>query len=429
MQPAHGGPLLSSAELTIAVRPRPNGTLEMKLTPQVNVVQSRSPGRHNHVPVLDGLRGMAIVLVMFEHFHLPKVGHSSPDPHYLGFSSAGWIGVDLFFVLSGYLITGILLDTKLSPNYFRNFYARRALRIFPLAFGFLFFLFVVVAGVHPWLSEGYRQAVAHQWWFWCYLTNVYVAMNGSWSVAPGVGHFWSLAIEEQFYLIWPLVVFLSNPTQLRRFCLALILGALVLRIYLVVSGYNPIAVYVLTPTRMDSLAFGAILALVSRGKELSDVALKANRRILFLAAVALGCLCLWRHGWSEQDSVVQTIGYTIQGMFFASLLLHVQGAGSSGRIARFFGTATLRKIGHYSYAMYVLHPMVGGFLEPRLLRFATRAALPWHESQLLFLVLGIAATFAVAAISWYLLESRFLSLKRYFGPESRGRPFVLPSTD
>jgi len=372
---------------------------------------------------------MAIVLVMFEHFHLPSVGHSSPDPHYLIFSSAGWIGVDLFFVLSGYLITGILLDSKPSPNYFRNFYARRALRIFPLAFGFLFFLFVVIAKVHPWLSEGYHQAVAHQWWFWCYLTNIYVAINGSWSVAPGVGHFWSLAIEEQFYLIWPLVVFLSTPVQLRRFSVALIVSALGLRIYLVIAGYNPIAVYVLTPTRMDSLALGAILALVSREKALSELALKANRRILILAAVALGCLCLWRQGWSEQDSVVQTIGYTIQGIFFASLLFHVQGVGSRGWVAKIFGTASLRRIGRYSYAMYVLHPMIGGFLEPRLLRFAKRAALPWHESQLLFLAIGIAATFAVATLSWYLLESRFLSLKRYFEPEGAGRPFALPTSE
>src|SRR5438445_1418758 len=176
-------------------------------------------------------------------------------------SRTGWIGVDRFFVLSGFLITGILYDAKESNHYFRNFYVRRVLRIFPLYYGALIIFLVVL----PWLRPGNpavqsmtRDAV----WYWTYLSNVRIAHNGG--DFGAIGHFWSLAIEEQFYLIWPVVVLALRRRQLQACCLACVIGALFVRVGLNVAG-NETAAFVLTPARIDALAVGAYLALSARG--------------------------------------------------------------------------------------------------------------------------------------------------------------------
>jgi peptidoglycan/LPS O-acetylase OafA/YrhL len=157
------------------------------------------------VPVLDGLRGLAILLVMLHHFFQNYV----PEPVWIdrlvfGLMGCGWFGVDLFFVLSGFLITGILYDAKGADRYFLNFYARRTLRIFPLYYAVLVLLFVLLPRVpHPLAADYVSDSAPDQLWFWLYLTNFRIALNGGWysHLVPSV--FWSLAIEEQFYVLYP----------------------------------------------------------------------------------------------------------------------------------------------------------------------------------------------------------------------------------
>src|SRR5687767_2907742 len=164
------------------------------------------------IPALDGLRGIAIILVMLHHFtyYRPNSGIDAQIASVLFF---GWAGVDLFFVLSGFLITGILLDTRDSKRYFSTFYARRTLRIFPLYYLVLLLAFVVLPkfpALHPvLLGQVGPVDLPPQWPYWLYLTNFSIA-DGGW-VHGWVDVAWSLAIEEQFYLVWPLMIWLCPP--------------------------------------------------------------------------------------------------------------------------------------------------------------------------------------------------------------------------
>src|SRR5688572_7114217 len=149
-----------------------------------------------HIPALDGLRGIAVLIVLGFHIF----------PNHVKF---GWAGVDLFFVLSGFLITGILLESKGTPNYYRNYLAKRTLRIFPLYYFFLIVFFIVFPLV------GYSDSIYNydylsstQSWYWLYIQNWRIFFDPHYPGEDIISHFWSLAIEEQFYIFWPLVIYL-----------------------------------------------------------------------------------------------------------------------------------------------------------------------------------------------------------------------------
>src|SRR5262249_55951728 len=212
---------------------------------------------------LDGVRGVAILLVMLFHFGAVVSEGGAPT----GAASklvqravgAGWCGVDLFFVLSGFLITGILYDTKGQPGYYRTFYARRTVRIFPLYYGLLVASFLV----RPWAGLGPPAPEGYQGWFWLYLANVLRVVHGG-EACGRLEHFWSLAVEEHFYLIWPFVVRTLGRAALLRACVGVGVAALAFRAFAVAKGW-PFAAYMLTPARVDTMAVGAWLALAARG--------------------------------------------------------------------------------------------------------------------------------------------------------------------
>src|SRR3954471_24953128 len=170
-----------------------------------------------HLPGLDGVRGVAILLVMAIHFVGDATAYTRLQALVVKAAGYGLLGVDLFFVLSGLLITGLLLDAKGQTHYFRNFYARRTLRIFPLYYFVLAILFLVLPRLWP-LTPLMEDARAHQGWLWTYTANFYIAARSSWAALTYVTHFWSLAIEEHFYLLWPLVVFCFRRQILERIC-------------------------------------------------------------------------------------------------------------------------------------------------------------------------------------------------------------------
>src|SRR3954466_6828035 len=197
------------------------------------------PMPSGHIATLDGLRGVAILLVMLCHFLglLHTGNHRLDSLLHLGFGH-GWVGVNLFFVLSGFLITGILLDAKSSPRYFRNFYARRTLRIFPLYYGVLFVCFAILPLFPGSNSADFLALRSRQGWLWTYCTNIKIVLDGDWKFATpllDLGHFWSLAVEEHFYLVWPLLVFLLPTRALVKACIGVIVVAGLARTWWVIA--------------------------------------------------------------------------------------------------------------------------------------------------------------------------------------------------
>ena len=212
---------------------------------------------HRSIPELDGVRGLAILLVLLFHFGARPQG----VPRLLtGLFALGWTGVDLFFVLSGFLITGILIRTKECSNYFRSFYARRALRIFPL------YVLTIVAYFYIALPIAHHFGKWSSWdnslgtWYWLHISNWQSSFGNE---VPLLTHYWSLAIEEQFYLLWPLVVFFLPNSKLPHICIMIIAVSFGLRcIFQVQLDLYPSLLCRLTPFRLDALAFGGLLATI-----------------------------------------------------------------------------------------------------------------------------------------------------------------------
>ncbi|MGC1670751.1 MAG: acyltransferase, partial [Candidatus Acidiferrales bacterium] len=175
----------------------------------MNLTTSRGERMQRRIPQLDAVRGVAILVVMLHNISFKySVFHSQQ------LFRNGWMGVDLFFVLSGLLITGILLDTKQSQGYFKNFYVRRCLRIWPLYYSLIFFMFVVVRFLNRSEFHNVLRTSSPWWAFPLFLQNFLLPVSTD--AAGPLGVTWSLAIEEQFYLIWPLIVRFCSPQQLRR---------------------------------------------------------------------------------------------------------------------------------------------------------------------------------------------------------------------
>jgi peptidoglycan/LPS O-acetylase OafA/YrhL len=333
------------------------------------------------------------------------------------FTGSGWEGVDLFFVLSGFLITGILLDAKGGRHYFRNFYARRVLRIFPIyyltiAVVLLLSLLPVVARHFPDATEFSRV----QPWYWTYTTNYLVALHG-WAAAPMRStHLWSLAVEEQFYLIWPALVLLVDRRTLARICIGFLIVCPLLRLGLFLTGTDVTVLQVITPTRLDTLGLGALLAIAAR----SEGGLMRWRRPLGYAA--LGCIAAlastlaFRIRIADQSPEIATIGYSLIACVCGALVTFATTTPAGTVTHRFLAHPALRAIGRYSYAMYIFHFPIVGLLHARhLAPDSMPTILGSHlPAQLAFTALCFGLTYAVAFVSWHLFEQPILKLKEHF---------------
>src|SRR5216683_2343743 len=303
-----------------------------------------------YIPQFDGLRAIAILGVLFAHTeYLQSVPH-------LGFVKYGRAGVDLFFVLSGFLITGILLDAKGSSHYFRNFYVRRVLRIFPLYYGFLFAFFILAPALRPPTPGGPFEAWrASQGWYWSYLSN-YQLLFPQWARPYPLSHFWTLAVEEQFYLFWPAVVLFTSRKGLLRVCLFCIAGSFLFRSWLNWAGLDPGLGYRLTPARLDTLAIGAALAVIVRDQNMWARVRSNARYVIPAAIVALFFLSIRTRGLAQSSIEMETVGYPLIALFSAALIVvAIDPTSRHTRLSRFFQTRPMRVLGKYSYALYVFH--------------------------------------------------------------------------
>ena len=354
------------------------------------------PAEPTHLPALDGFRGLAILAVMLSHFL--NAGHAVTEETWWGrVLLGGFVGVDMFFVLSGFLITGILLDARVtSARGFGVFYARRALRIFPLYYASLALVFLL------------RPAGPDSpWWYWTFASNLGATWKGRWLVSPegfDLGHFWSLAVEEQFYLVWPFLVAALGRRHLPKMCFACLVIAPLVHFAFHFSGNGP-AAYLFTPVRLHTLAAGAWLALAFRDPvRWNFVRRHAKPVLLVTATISLAALVFPRH-----LSLVPFSPF----LWGSALVLSL---GSPGPWQALLSTRPLLVLGKLSYGLYILHylfdPWLKQVLHDRWILGLT------GDRPLLALALFLAAAFALslaaAGLSWHLLEKPCLSLKRYF---------------
>lgn len=361
---------------------------------------------------LDGLRGIAILQVLFFHWEIRDFPHRLLLLPIEAFIRTGWLGVDLFFVLSGFLITGILCDTRDTAGYFRNFYARRALRILPLYYVFLGLSFVL----QP-LFGGRVPSPGVQASFWLHLANFLMAIKG-WGASPlFVAHFWSLAVEEQFYLVWPSVVRLVTRRTLLGVCGAFIAVALGLRAVLRLTPLPWYSGMLLTPARLDALALGALVAVLLRSARSAPIVERLAGRVAWVSGVACVVVFTWRGSWNAEDSVVATLGTLSFDIFAASIVACAATAAPDLALSRFLSWGWLRTVGRYSYGMYVIHMLVVRVVSDWGLSIAELARKhPTGIAHLLNVGVNLGLTFGLAVLSYQLFEQRFLRLKTRFEP-------------
>lgn len=371
------------------------------------------------IQVLDGIRGLALLLVFLTHaIALPLEPATGLDIGPFLLTRLGWSGVDLFFVLSGFLITGILLDTKGRDGWLRAFFTRRALRIFPLYYGVLVLLFLILPRLISWSDPQWAVLQSQQTWFWTYTVNL-IGLTGQPGPPLNTSHFWSLCIEEQFYVVWPFVVWRLRPTNLVKVMAGTVALGLVFRWWLVTqSGFPATLAYVVTPGRLDGLMVGAFLAVQARQGGLAMLRPWAYRAGIG-CTVVLAAVFAARREITYHDAVVAMVGYPLIAVAYGSLLVLTLTADSGTRLSRLFSSKALTFCGKYSYGLYVFHYPLLGAIGYKMAITATNLG-PLGVSKLP-MVLAQAAIVAVvsialAVVSFRWFESPFLRAKARFNP-------------
>jgi len=374
---------------------------------------------NKYIKGLDGLRGLAVLMVMFYHFsHINSVSHNSVDKIFSTILRIGWIGVDIFFVLSGFLITRILIWSKGSSikQYLKVFYIKRSLRIFPLYFLYLIFIFAIF---YPYITshvglieqQKIKSAQDSILWFFLYLSNIKQTINGTFFGA-GLGHLWSLSIEEQFYIVWPFVIYFVKKENYKTLFSSLIVITLALRIGMYLYGVNGEIIYVFTLTRIDGLIFGAYIAVLTMENKPLAIDNKSIRNIFYI--LLIGCLATIGilGPRVEMHPIIYTLILSLLGLSF-SLLIWLLNSKEPSSINKFFSSRFLVYFGKYSYGLYMFHPLIRQFImkvigSPKLI---LGSEIIWEIGVMIICTI---ASLIVALLSWNLFEKWFLKSKDFF---------------
>jgi peptidoglycan/LPS O-acetylase OafA/YrhL len=366
------------------------------ISPKLIKLPSLNYSHGKHIPELDGVRGVAILSVLLFHC-FPEIS----------MFKLGWAGVDVFFVLSGFLITGILLDSVNKKNYYRNFIIKRILRIFPLYYFalFLFLFFLPHISMRTFNTLNLSFAFDHQLWYWFYISNWLLSVKTGWVHGAGINHFWSLSIEEQFYLFWPLLVYLTRRKGFIYLCILFIIASAGLRNILFLFNVPHDALYLMTISRADSLAIGGLIAALIRndiGKRLLEYA-TIPAFIIVISVLSIGMFI--NKSANPYLSFFSTIGYTLIDLISGILIIFV--LSDFMMFKNIFSLRILRFLGKYSYSMYIFHFPV------MILCFywANKFFKSSHIQNLLISTLSIFITILISLLTWYGIESRCIRLK------------------
>lgn len=356
------------------------------------------------IPQLDGIRGIAILLVLGSHAE----GYRLIDLS--GWAKSGWWGVDLFFVLSGFLITGILADAKGSHRYFRNFYGRRVLRILPVYFLVLALSYLLMRGnVLPETAQAFPWAP-----YLLIIQNVFFSTAGF----HALGATWSLAVEEHFYLVWPWLMRKAEGVSLMPALVLVLTLSPIARLVAWGTDVSYFMLYKHTLLRLDGLAMGALLALWIRHRSFTVAGLRKLAVGALGVGIPLAAWMLWKEDQVPLFSVLNKTPVSLLSLGLVSLALLASRDG--GWIARLLALAPLRFAGRISYCLYLVHIPVLDMVTARPMQMALAGS--GVARNLLTLGIFLTGSVGLATLSWYGFERPILRLKRHFGDEENAAP-------
>lgn len=352
-----------------------------------------------HYPALDGLRGLAILLVVVYH-----------NFGFINYFFFGWLGVDLFFVLSGFLITTILIRTVNQQHYLRNFYMRRVLRIFPLYYACLILFLVILPRIGI-LSQELAYYRQHSWWLWSYLQNWLYIFNPSHDTTM-LHHFWSLAVEEQFYLLWPLVIlWVRKPAYLLLLLAITLLLVMGIRVVVWNQHIENLAYFnFYTFSRIDGICIGSMLALV---RIIDTQWITRYNTVLVLGFAAINFAFFFINRYSGFNfPFVAIIGYTTFA-FMLALLVNEALEDRNKVVKLLFDNTIMRFFGRISYGFYVFHWPVYLIIAPRLAGFFESYLSP-RLSLTSASLLSTALAVVISVFSYRYFESFFIRKKKAY---------------
>lgn len=361
--------------------------------------------QRTRIPELDGIRGLAALAVVLAHYF-------GEPAHGISALTVGWIGVSVFFVLSGFLIGGIIDENRNAPNFLKVFYVRRGARILPVYFAvcLLTLWAVLLTGGRAWSDTPFSA-----WVYGVFGQNIALPVwggGGKWLLPT-----WTLAVEEQFYLVLPMIFLVAPRRLLAPVLIALWLSAPLVRM----AGLdNPYAALTLLPSRMDLLLSGVLAAMLNARFDLSRHLLTLRLVPLVCAVLLLGLAIFSRIAGS--DAALTVLNPSVLGVGVGAFLLSlVHGAPEAKR----FGSPILRYFGEISYALYLVHQPMSGLLHGLIL--GTRPDIG-TSAQIAVSLLAVGCSIGIATASWRWLEAPCLAWGRKFrfGEDTPPAPLPLP---
>lgn len=339
---------------------------------------------------LDGLRGIAALMVLVFHFFYTPFNSYLPNIDlYQKITEFGQHGVSMFFVLSGFVITRILLNERANDNYFRRFYLRRVLRILPL-----YYLFLIVYYLFPLTYNGSIVDFELQIPFYFYLQNLKEVLAID---ASGPGHYWTLAVEEHFYLLWPLIVFYSKPKNLWKIILVVTILIFVLKYNMLLNDYS---INKFSLTRMDQMLLGGVLAVLELNHFFEK---KVALNLMIISCLSIIPLGIFLYLFSAEFIYAkEMLKYPILGLLFFSLIGYLIVLKKNHFLNRILTSNVMQYLGKISFGIYVWHVLALDIMD---VFFST-------EILIVDIFLAFFITILLAHISYYYFEKYFLKFKK-----------------